>query len=309
MGKRRKTHQEEDQYGARGSSDRDAHRHAGGGRLGGGRGGRGGRGGASSSSSGGQKGVEMEYAPPAVPKFLQAHAHLLRGTGGRPELGAGPSASSGLGADQQLAEEADIADAAEDVAFGLQTALAQNPELAEKHPELAAVADKARAEEIKTRANSLFGKKQYKESIEEYDKALELDRTNHVVYSNRAAALIELGEFEQAVESARSCVKCAGGKRYAKGYFRLGLALFKMGRAKESVFHLRRAKELEPDLQGVDEVLFRAVGMAEQAGKEVAGAGAGGRGGGGGGGGEDAPRASVRPQHTLLSFAEEDDEF
>jgi len=86
-------------------------------------------------------------------------------------------------------EEADIADAAEDVAFGLQTALAQNPELAEKHPELAAVADKARAEEIKTRANSLFGKKQYKESIEEYDKALELDRTNHVVYSNRAAAL------------------------------------------------------------------------------------------------------------------------
>jgi len=206
-------------------------------------------------------------------------------------------------------EEADIADAAEDVAFGLQTALAQNPELAEKHPELAAVADKARAEEIKTRANSLFGKKQYKESIEEYDKALELDRTNHVVYSNRAAALIELGEFEQAVESARSCVKCAGGKRYAKGYFRLGLALFKMGRAKESVFHLRRAKELEPDLQGVDEVLFRAVGMAEQAGKEVAGAGAGGRGGGGGGGGEDAPRASVRPQHTLLSFAEEDDEF
>jgi len=59
----------------------------------------------------------------------------------------------------------------------------------------------------------------------------------------------------------------------------------------------------------VDEVLFRAVGMAEQAGKEVAGAGAGGRGGGGGGGGEDAPRASVRPQHTLLSFAEENDEF
>ena len=276
MGKRRKTHQEEDQYGARGSSDRDAHRHAGGGRLGGGRGGRGGRGGASSSSSGGQKGVEMEYAPPAVPKFLQAHAHLLRGTGGRPELGAGPSASSGLGADQQLAEEADIADAAEDVAFGLQTALAQNPELAEKHTELAAVAD----------------------------KALELDRTNHVVYSNRAAALIELGEFEQAVESARSCVKCAGGKRYAKGYFRLGLALFKMGRAKESVFHLRRAKELEPDLQGVDEVLFRAVGMAEQAGKEVAGAGAGGR--GGGGGGEDAPRASVRPRPHTLSF---DDEF
>ena len=240
----------------------------------------------------------MEYAPPAIPKFLQAHAHLLRGTGGRPDHGGGPSASCSLGAEQRLEEEADAADAADDVAVGLQTALAQIPDLADKHPELRAVANKTRAEEIKARGNSLFGKKEYKDAVEQYDKALELDPTNHVVYSNRAAALIELGQFEEAVESARACVKCSGGRRYAKGYFRLGLALFKMGKAKESAFNLRRAKELEPDLQGVDEVLFRAVGMAEQAGKEVAGA----RGRDGGGG---VPRREAGPS-TLLSFADEE---
>ena len=230
-----------------------------------------------------------------------AHAHLLRGIGGRSHHGSGPSTSAGLGAGQQLEEEESAAD---DVAFGLQTALAQNPELADEHPELREVANKTRAEEIKTRANSLFGKKDYKEAIEEYGKALELDPTNHVVYSNRAAAQIELGQYEEAVASARACVKCSGGKRYAKGYFRLGLALFKLGKGKESAFNLRRAKELEPDLQGVDEALFRAVGMAEQAVRGDAGAMERGRGG-----------VCVEPmgpnsKRPMLSFvASDDDEF
>ena len=249
----------------------------------------------------------MEYAPPAVPKFLQAHAHLLRGTGGRPDHGHGPSTSASFGADLQLEEEVEAGDAAEDVSFGLQTALAQNPELADKHPELRAVANKTRAEEIKTRANSLFGKKQYTEAIEEYRKALELDPTNHVVYSNRAAAQIELGQFEEAVESARACVKCCGGKRYAKGYFRLGLALFKLGKAKESAFNLKRAKELEPDLQGVDEVLLRAVGMAEQAMRGDLDS-RGRRGDGKDVPGREAGSNSKRPRSTtLLSFADSEE--
>ena len=306
--KRRKTHQTEDQYGARGSNDRDAFSAGG---RGGGRDGHGaGRG--ASSSVGRKGGIDMEYTAPAVPKFLQAHAHLLRGAGGRQVEANEPSTSDRDGADEDVDQDGNLVD---DVTFGLQTALAQNPALADAHPELKAVADKTKAEELKTSANALFGRRQYREAIEKYDEALELDPTNHVVHSNRAAAQIELGQFEAAAESARACIKCAGGKRYAKGYFRLGLALLKLGeaRAKESVFNLRRAKELEPSLQGVDEVLFQAVGMVERVarqeklqGRETT------TGTTGKDGGEHVRERTQTPRSkrpmTMLSFADEDED-
>ena len=260
----------------------------------------------------------MEYVAPAVPKFLQAHAHLLRGTGGRSGQAEEPSTSGRNGSQDDGDHDGEDDHLVDDVTFGLQAALAENPDLADTHPELKAVADKASAEELKAKANALYGKKLYKEAIDEYDKALKLDPTNHVLFSNRAAAQIELGEFEAAVDSARACTKCVGGKRYAKGYFRLGLALLKLGekRAKESAFNLRRAKELEPGLQGVDEVLFRAVGMVElverkeresekekKKGTEAAGKGGGREQEAGMEGGQ---RVAKRPM-TLLSFDEDEE--
>lgn len=269
--KRRKTHVEEDQYGSRGSTDRDGFQGGGSGR-GGGSGGRGGAGGRGARSV---KGANMEYVAPAVPKFLQAHAHLLRGAGGGGG-GRGDEGEDGLieidrerlAKEEKLAAAAEDDDALDDHAFGLRTALEQNPELAASHPELQKVADATAAEGIKARANVHFGKKEYAEAVALYGEAIRLDPGNHVYHSNESAALIELGEFEKAVESARRAVKCDGGKRYGKGFYRLGLALLKMGKGKDAVYNLKRAKELEPDLKGVDEVLFRAVGKAELESKE-----------------------------------------
>ena len=258
------------------------------------------------------KGGDMEYVAPAVPKFLQAHAHLLRGAGGGGG-GRGDEGKDGFEIDRekQAAAAEDDDDALDDHAFGLRTALEQNPELAASHPELQKVADATAAEGIKARANVHFGKREYAEAVALYGEArFELDRRalarpdahsrcasfvrqairldpgNHVYHSNESAALIELGEFDKAVESARRAVKCKGGNRYAKGFFRLGLALMKLGKGKEAVYNLNRAKELEPDLKGVDEVLFRAVGKAELESKEE-------------------KRGKRRP--AILSFGEEDE--
>lgn len=272
------------------------------------------------------KGADMEYVAPAVPKFLQAHAHLLRGAGGGGGGGGrGDEGGGGVETDRErLAEEkraaaAEDDDALDDHAFGLRTALEQNPELAASHPQLQKVADATAAKGIKARANEHFGKREYAEAVALYGEArFELDRRalarpdahsrcasfvrqairldpgNHVYHSNESAALIELGEFDKAVESARRAVKCDGGKRYGKGFYRLGLGLMKLGKGKEAVYNLNRAKELEPDLKGVDEVLFRAVGKAELESKEEGGKGkAGGKG----------KRAAA-----MLSFGDEEDE-
>ncbi len=236
------------------------------------------------------KGADMEYVAPAVPKFLQAHAHLLRGAGG----GGGGGGGVETDREKQAAAAEDDDDALDDHAFGLRTALEQNPELAASHPELQKVADATAAEGIKARANVHFGKREYAEAVALYGEAIRLDPGNHVYHSNESAALIELGEFDKAVESARRAVKCKGGRQYAKGFFRLGLGLLKLGKGKEAVYNLNRAKELEPDLKGVDEVLFRAVGKAELESKEEGGKGkAGGKG----------KRAAA-----MLSFGDEEDE-
>lgn len=60
-------------------------------------------------------------------------------------------------------------------------------------------------------------------------------------HANLAVALLQRGENEAALESARKSLACAPG--YAAGEAAVGSALFRLGRAEEAVPHLRRATE------------------------------------------------------------------
>jgi tetratricopeptide (TPR) repeat protein len=306
MGRKRKqTHAQEDQYGSRGSNDRDAPFQSRGGGLGGGkRAGLGAGGGRVSKSS-------LEYVPPSVPKFLHEHAHLLRGAGGGiGERGTGASSRLMPSGDHEegIEDMEDMEEKARELEDDLSIAAAQNPELAEIHPELKVLAKKKEASELKVQANALFSQKKYQQAIDLYHDCIQLDPTDHVFYSNRAAAYIELGKFSQAVESARESIKCERGKRYAKGYFRLGAALLKLkeegkATAAEAVWSLKKAKELEPDMRGIDDVLFRAVGMYEK--EKRAGKGEEAEKMDGTGEGEGNKR-NRKQAPSLLSFDEED---
>lgn len=81
-------------------------------------------------------------------------------------------------------------------------------------------ADKASAEKLKLKGNTLMSGKKYDEAIQSYTEAIDLDSTNPVYYSNRAAAhsskgdhLLAIGDAEKAIEADSS---------YVKGYHRLG---------------------------------------------------------------------------------------
>ena len=50
----------------------------------------------------------------------------------------------------------------------------------------------ARAQELKTEGNALFGKGEWRAAYDKYVKAIQLDDQNAVLYANRAACAIHL---------------------------------------------------------------------------------------------------------------------
>lgn len=269
--KRRKTHLFDDQYGTTTESssiDRDTSR-------------------VSGTGGGGsvRRGGSLEYVK-HVPKFLQDHAHLL---------GHGPNTHNATysslhstqqqqqqhgGREEQQQETDDDSEEA-----GLLQALEQDGgECVKEYPELAILQKKKDAEILKDEGNMAFKRKHYKDAVDIFTRCIELDGENPVYFSNRAAALLELGEYQEAVENGRECVRL--NPQWAKGYVRLGIALLRQGKV-ESAHVLKKAKALEPDMQGLDDLLCNAVQLVQQ---------------------QRAKVAVVEKPSSLLSFLHDDDD-
>lgn len=80
--------------------------------------------------------------------------------------------------------------------------------------------DKTNAEKLKQKGNSLMSGKKYDEAIQSYTEAINLDSTNPVYYSNRAAAHSSRGDHLSAVGDAEKAIEV--DPSYVKGYHRLG---------------------------------------------------------------------------------------
>jgi len=51
------------------------------------------------------------------------------------------------------------------------------------------------AAELKSEGNKLFGQKKYDQAAVKFTKAIELDRSNAILYANRAACYLALKRF------------------------------------------------------------------------------------------------------------------
>lgn len=87
-------------------------------------------------------------------------------------------------------------------------------------PEAPSVEDKAKAEKLKQEGNALMSSKKYEEAIEMYTKAIALDASNPVYYSNRAAAYSSKGDHLSAIGDANTAIQV--NPSFSKGYHRLG---------------------------------------------------------------------------------------
>ncbi|KAI3630740.1 hypothetical protein MIR68_012175 [Amoeboaphelidium protococcarum] len=114
------------------------------------------------------------------------------------------------------------------------------------------------AEEVKKRGNQLLVEKKYAEAIEQYGKAIELDASNPVYYSNRAAAYSQLGQHENAIKDCECAI--AIDEKFVKAYSRLGLAYYSLGKYEDAVKAYEKSLELDPS----NEVTKNSLSTARQ---------------------------------------------
>ncbi|KAJ2363363.1 Hsp90 cochaperone, partial [Coemansia sp. RSA 2607] len=88
------------------------------------------------------------------------------------------------------------------------------------------------ANDLKTQGNAAFAAGNHEEAIKLFTQAIELDPTNHVLYSNRSASLASLKKYEEALVDAEKTVELKPD--WPKGYSRKGAALFGLQRLAEA---------------------------------------------------------------------------
>ncbi|KAH9004211.1 putative stress-induced protein STI1 [Lactarius hatsudake] len=105
--------------------------------------------------------------------------------------------------------------------------------------------DKAAAEKHKQEGNARMNGKQYEEAIDAYTKAIELDPSNPVYFSNRAAAHSSKSDHLSAVVDAEKAIEL--DPKFVRGYSRLGHAHYCIGDYSGAAAAYRRGLDLEPN--------------------------------------------------------------
>ena len=78
----------------------------------------------------------------------------------------------------------------------------------------------------KEKGTAAFKSKDYKTAVECYTQAISYDPFNHILFSNRSAALLSWKQYSRAIKDAQRCIDLS--PKWAKGYYRLGNAYLKL---------------------------------------------------------------------------------
>lgn len=112
------------------------------------------------------------------------------------------------------------------------------------------------AAEFKDIGNKHLQAKEFDQAIEAYTKAIEIDPSNHVFYSNRSAAYLSKGEPNQALADGLKCTEV--NPAFAKGYSRHAAALHALKKYDEAQAIYLKGLEIAPTdaglLSGLEEV-------------------------------------------------------
>uniref|UniRef100_A0A8D8SRS7 Stress-induced-phosphoprotein 1 n=3 Tax=Cacopsylla melanoneura TaxID=428564 RepID=A0A8D8SRS7_9HEMI len=107
--------------------------------------------------------------------------------------------------------------------------------------------------QLKDKGNAALNANNFKEAIEAYTEAINLDSTNHILFSNRSAAYAKDGNYLKALEDAEQTVTLKPD--WPKGYSRKGSALSFLGRYKESIATYEEGLKIDPTNEQIKEGL------------------------------------------------------
>lgn len=77
---------------------------------------------------------------------------------------------------------------------------------------------------MKELGNAALSAGKFDEAIKAYSDAINLDSSNHVLYSNRSVAYLKAGKFQEALNDGDKTIQINAS--WPKGYSRKGAALF-----------------------------------------------------------------------------------
>lgn len=143
--------------------------------------------------------------------------------------------------------------------------------------------------QYKAKGNAALQAKNYSEAIENYTKAINLEGSNVIYYSNRSAAYLSAGDAQNALEDAKACLGL--DPNFSKGYSRKGAALHALKLYNDSIAAYQAGLERFPG----DSALTSGLESVKKEKERMNSPGFGGGGGGGNGlGGLFGPEMMAR---------------
>lgn len=100
------------------------------------------------------------------------------------------------------------------------------------------------ADELKSKGNAALQSENYDEAVKYYSQAIEIDSSNHILYSNRSAAYAKTGEYSKSLEDAEKTVSLKSD--WGKGYSRKGAALELLGRNDDAIKAYEEGLKYDP---------------------------------------------------------------
>ncbi|KAH0613497.1 uncharacterized protein H6S33_005383 [Morchella sextelata] len=101
------------------------------------------------------------------------------------------------------------------------------------------------ADKLKAEGNAAFAAKDFDKAISLFTQAIEVDPSNHVLYSNRSACYASLKDFAGALQDATKCTELKPD--WAKGFTRKGAALHGEGDLIAALEAYEEALKLDPN--------------------------------------------------------------
>ncbi|XP_062203036.1 uncharacterized protein LOC133905292 [Phragmites australis] len=120
----------------------------------------------------------------------------------------------------------------------------------------------AAAAALKDQGNEQFKSGNYLKAAALYTQAIKLDPDNPTLYSNRAAAFLQLVKLSKALSDAETTVKLK--PQWEKGYFRKGCVLEAMERYEEAISAFQIALQHNPQNAEVSRKIKRLTQLARE---------------------------------------------